>query len=293
MDDKLQYRIKGAIYGHLVGDVRGHRQESVDQSPGVYTDRGSMLLCTIGSINEMNGIDTEDIMTKFRDFYVGGYMTPEGECFQISEAVSQSIKNYCLGMPPDRCGVKDDASTDNNALSRILPIALYCASSSTDEIVRQSHEVTAITHNNLISKVCSALYSLLIRSLMLQKGEKVFDILAKHYKDNKMESYSSALTDVKNWVTAAEIKGTSSVLDTFWSSWQCYSKHQTEFQHCMTACFKFGRNSGALGCLAGGLAGLTVGINDIPESWMRELKLKDETTEEINRFVQHAVQRVF
>ncbi len=252
-----------------------------------------MLLCTISSINEMDGIDAEDIMEKFRDFYVAGYMTPEGECFQISEAVSQAIKNYSIGMPPDRCGVKDNAALDNNALARILPIALYCASSSTEEIVRQAHEVTAITHNSPTSQVCSALYALLVRSLVSQKGEKAFDILEEHYKSNNMDSYAYTLSNVKKWVSQGEAKGSSFVIDTFWSAWQCYAKHQTEFQHCMTACFRFGQNGGALGCLAGGLSGLTLGINEIPESWMRELKLDESAAGEISRFAQKVVQQIY
>lgn len=291
--DNLKQRIRGSILGHLVGDARGHRQESLNQNPGVYTDRGSMLLCTIASINEADGIDQVDLMDKLRDFYVGGYMTSEGECFQISTATSQAIKNYSLGMPPDRCGVKGSDSIENDALARILPVALFCASLSTDEITKMAHQVSAMTHNNLITQVCCALYSLLIRSLLLQKGEKVFRILETHYNDSQMKDYSSTLAEIRNWVTDKKPAGTSLVIDSFWSAWQAYANHQTDFQHCMNACFKYGNNCGATACLAGGLTGLALGINDIPEAWMRELKIDAEATSEIDRFVERSIRQIF
>lgn len=220
-------------------------------------------------------------------------MTPEGECFQISLATSQSVKNFNLGMPPDRCGVKGEDASENDALSRVLPIALYHASSSTKELVNLAHGIIILTHNSLINQVCGALYALLIRSLITDKGEKVFDVLRKHYDSEQMNNHMDALIDIKEWLSNEDPKGTTFIIDSFWSSWQAYAKHQDEFQHCMNACFKYGNNCGATACYAGGLVGATVGINEIPEAWMRELKTQGPAEDAITIFVPKAMQRIF
>lgn len=289
----IQHKIKGALLGHLVGDARGLRQETLNQHPGVYTDRGSTMLCVASSINEMGCVDLPDIIECIRNFYVGGYLTPEGECFQISLATSQAIKNFNLGMPPDRCGVKGEDAIENDALARILPVALYHASSSTKELVDLTHDVIGLTHNNITNQVCGALYALLIRSLLLQKGEKVFDVLRVYYESDCPPDYENCLDGIKTWMKDKKPTGTTFVIDTFWGAWQAYAKHQDEFQHCMNACFKYGNRCGAAACYAGGLVGATVGVNEIPEAWIRELKIQGQAEDEINQFTRKTMQRIF
>jgi len=301
-------RIKGAIVGLLIGDALGYPYsgkkvpiQKVDfaygpdgEDPGTYQGASSLALCTMASICECHGIMADDIVEKFNDFLIAGYLGSSEDCSDLSEVTIAAIKNYNNGMPPDRCGIKED--NDNECLARILPVALECATDSIDVLVDRIHHVCKITHAQEISEVTCAIYGLIIRTIIQQKPEKVFDLLEDYYKTKKMENYVKAIKDLKSWrngdtILQEEATGRS-ISDCFWSAWAAYSKFEDDYSLCVRSAISFGNDANSTGAVAGGLSGLVNGIEGIPNEWLRTLILPSEAMGVIQSFTDRVVSRI-
>jgi len=296
--DILESAIKGSIIGLLVGDALGFpysgrkiSHSKIDmiegkngEPAGSFQGPGALTLCTMSSIVEYGTIDTSDIIEKFNDFMIGGYMASTEDCSDISPATIAAIKNYNNGMPPDKCASKDEID-DNECLTRILPIALFCSNGSLDNLVDKSHEVCRITHAQTKSQVVCALFCLIVRNLLIQHSEKVFDLLKDYYVTKKMNDYTIELDKFKEYKnTIKYTPNSTSVEDCFWNAWMAYAKYENNFKDCVSFAIASSGDPNSAGAVAGSLSGLVNGLSSIPNKWLQKLYLTQETMEVINKF---------
>jgi ADP-ribosyl-[dinitrogen reductase] hydrolase len=295
----LEMLLKGSIVGCLTGDALAYpyrfsdkipstiRMKESDLAAGSYTYGGAMMLCTIASLNECNEIDTEDIMTKLHEFYVSGFMASGTESGELGLTTMQSIKNHANGMPHDKCGLKD--VTDCGNLPRMLPLGLFC--SEDNELIEMSHKVCKITHGHIRNQICSVIYCMLIRNILLQRAQKVFNTLKEYYAQHAMEEYAQELNYIREWNNNNTITGGNDVVNSFWSAWRIYATNQEDYQHTVCCAIKLGNNTNTTASLAGSLAGLRNGLNDIPQRWLNDLSLSTEVMDEISIFVNRIVRK--
>lgn len=299
--------IKASIVGQLIGDAVGYpysnRQVPAHtinmiagpdgEEPGTYQGPSSLSLCTMASINELQEIDLHDIMEKFNDFMIAGYLGASDNCSDLSEITIAAIKNHLNGITPDRCGLREDERNDNECLARILPIGLYLAPETNETIIRQSHKVCKITHAHVKSQVVCALYCLIIRGLLLQKTGKVFDLLEEYYAEQKMEEYTEALSDLKNADKVIEESENGRSVDyCFWGAWTSHSKFENDYKLCLTNAVSLGGDANSIGAVAGGISGLVNGLSNIPPPWMNTIKLSTEVMETINAFIDGVIRKI-
>lgn len=297
--------VKGSVIGHLIGDAIGYPYEGIDnvaqyqiemvrghheELEGSWSALGAFSLATMESLNEFDGIDLQDIMEKFNDVYIAGYLCPDNECRDLGSVTTQAVKNYTNGMPPDKCGIRDDV-TDNDCLGRILPIGLYFASNPLDEFLDNIHAVCRLTHASEICEVTCVSYCMVIRNLLLQRAEKAFDIIEEYYRTNNSDKHLEALSALSEYKTTKNPTGGKHVVDSFWSAWACHVKNENDFACCVTDSIHLGNDTNTTAALAGGISALSNGLNDIPYRWLRILRLNNETMEIIQTFVDTVVKR--
>ena len=92
MDNKLQDRLVGSLVGLAIGDAVGASVEfkKRDTFPlvtdmngggpfrlpvGYWTDDTSMALCLADSLIEKSGLDKDDLLSKFVQWYLHGYLS--------------------------------------------------------------------------------------------------------------------------------------------------------------------------------------------------------------------------
>lgn len=289
--------IKGSIYGHLIGDAIGFPLKNISVLPkyfdmygsssvpkGTYSDAGAMMLCTISAINECHRVSAEEILDNLQDWYLQGYLASNNDCMEIKPNVIQALTNYTNSFPPDKCGITDDKQNNNAALVRMLPIALFYANKSIDDLIDNIHLLTKLTNAQLDNQVCCVLYGLLIRNILLHKKEKIFELLKDYYKTKKQPNNIKTLNSIQEWKQHNTPSGTEYVIDSFWSAWQSYSGSNS-FDSCIETAVKLRNSCDDTACLAGSLFGLTEGFNNISEEWVNNLRLSFEAIEEINKFV--------
>jgi ADP-ribosyl-[dinitrogen reductase] hydrolase len=307
--EQLESFVKGAIMGHLIGDALGYPYsfrenlpEVIDMIPGPsgeqagsYQAPGALSLCTIANINEFGGIQLHDLMEKFHDFLIAGYLAPHNDidqCADISPVTVEAIKKHTNGMPPDRCGSKKEDQCDNECLTRMLPIGLFYATEPVDKLIDTAHQVCAITHARVEHQVACTLYVMLVRNLLLQKAEKVFDFLEDYYKTTKRREHAEAVIELKGWKSEKQQTGGKQVQDCFWSAWKAYTLFERDYRFCVTSAIQMGNDANSTACVAGGLSALTNGLGDIPTPWLNSIALTSEVMEAVMTFTDKIVSRM-
>lgn len=298
MNDYTELLIKGAVIGHLIGDSLGyaniakeklypHQVQLVDSilPAGTYTFKSAQMLAVISSIVDSDGINPEDIAEKLYEIYVGGYLTPDGECDDIGLTTVQSVKNHANGMSYNQCGLKEEIYNDSECLTRMLGIGLYCANKSVDELILKSHEVCAITHASVKSQVVCALYSLIIRNIYLQKNEKAFELLLDYYKTKEMKEYYDSLQNLKEWKKENTLSGDQTLEDTFWTTWTTFAQYPDDYSDAVSNGLVNSKNRNTIGSLIGSLSGLSNGLNEIPTKWLDKIRLPDEVLILVTEFI--------
>ncbi len=303
--DQAELFVKGSIVGHLTGDALGHCWTDAKDIPdelemietptskvGEYTSVGAFSLATMASINDCGELDLDDLLEKFYDVYIAGYLTPATECYAIGSATSAALNRYSNGFPPDRCGVVNISDADS--LARMLPVALFHCTDSTETIVKKAHLTCSLTHASIVDQVICAVYCLIVRNLILQKAEKVFELLGHYYIEQNMSDHARYLLNMKIYGGRGKIeeKDITAALQCFWVSWNSFSRDENDYSFTVSNAIKFAQNKNTAGAVAGSLGALNNGLNDIPAKWLRTLQLTSEVMETIQKFVDTVVHRI-
>lgn len=289
---EIKLCIEGAIFGSFIGNALGYRcldkkltRTTISQQLArQYSEAGAMSLCTMVSLIDSERLDTEDMANRFHEWYIGGYMAAS-EKIQGRINVSQALRLYINGMPPDRCGSKE-IPADNSALMRMLPLALWNASEPISTIVSDAHEATKFTNQQIEAQVCSALYCLLIRRFLLEQTYKISDILSIFYAEKDMKEHIKILNNFQETCNNSKPQGKSDAFNSFWSASSIFAKNDKNFENAISQAIMLGNDCEVTSYLVGSLSGIILGVNDIPQRWLNQLDLSNEAKKVITSFVQ-------
>lgn len=263
-----------------------------NQPEGTWSDDSSMTLAALCSIIDKGTIDSEDIMKRFVAWDYEGEYTPFGQAFDQGRTCTAAIYNYVTGKDIWTCGLEDEYSNGNGSLMRIMPVCLYAYFQSNAEIISEEqavelvHEVSALTHAHLRSKMACGLYYFMIKAILdgqgtltelLQKG--VDDAVTFYHKDMdnlvQMAHYGRLfhLNEFKE-VSEDEIRSTGYVVDSLEAAvWSLITTDS--FEQAALKAVNLGGDTDTIGAIAGGLAGLYYGYKSIPSKWLKVIKKRN------------------
>lgn len=145
---------------------------------------------------------------------------------------------------------------------RILPLAL----SPYYESYKQIEILTSLTHaHNLSIKACQ-IYSYIVS--LLNDGMEI-DIIEE---DGFSEPYDR-LSKLRK-IHKSDIKSTTFVVHTLEASLWCVMS-TNNYRDCVLTAVNLGGDTDTIAALAGGLAGLIYGYENIPSEWIDRLRGKD------------------
>ncbi|MBR2024612.1 MAG: ADP-ribosylglycohydrolase family protein, partial [Clostridia bacterium] len=183
--ERLQ-KIKGIIFGHAVADALGVPVEfksreylrknpvtdmmgygTYHQPKGTWSDDTSMTLCTLESIAKYGEINLPDIMESFSKWRCFGYMTPNGDCFDIGNATYSAISNYLEGKSFPY-GENNEFSNGNGSLMRIIPVTLFHTLKKQSPVKYREdvHNVSMLTHPHIRSVLACGIYDFVLYELI-------------------------------------------------------------------------------------------------------------------------------
>lgn len=265
----MSNRLKNAIYGLAVADALGVPYEfkqrgtfkctdmigygTWDQPKGTWSDDTSMTLATCKSIKDKRKIETEDMMKNFRLWYKKGNFTAHNEVFDIGGTTQYAITT---GQ-----GVNDVNANGNGSLMRILPLAFI---DCTEEEIRK---VSNLTHAHEWSTKACIIYVKIAKGLI--NGENI-SIMVKSNKEEEPYHRLSYIHELQE----TEIKSSGFVVDTLEAALWCVATTNS-YSTCVLKAVNLGNDTDTVAAVAGGLAGIIYGYENIPEKWINELANKE------------------
>ena len=300
------------IMGVVIGDALGMPVQFMDRNevkqspvlgmegygtynmpPGTWSDDSSMTLAALDSIREKGKIDSDDIMKRFVDWYKNGAYTPHGIAFDMGATCVKAIGRYGNPYSYKECGCTDEYSNGNGSLMRIMPVCLYVYENVKKEKITEDkgleliHEVSALTHAHLRSKMACGFYYFMVKAILdeegnltskLQKGiDNAVTFYHRDFSNLVQMAYYGRLFHLDEFVnvTEDEIKSSGYVVDSLEAA--VWSLITTEsFEEGLLRAVNLGGDTDTIGAIAGGLAALHYGYNNIPESWRTEIIKVDQ-----------------
>ena len=290
----VQFWSREEIKENPVTTMRGYG--SYNMPPGTWSDDSSMSLAILDSIYEKNGIDYDDIMIKFYEWTVYGKYTPEGKAFDQGNTCMGAILNYALGKDYKTCGKIGERANGNGALMRTMPVCLFAYEKykngelNLKEALEYVHGVTALTHNHIRAKMASGIYFFMIQAILDLQGT-IIERLQKGM-DNATIFYTEDIVNLVEWsrygrmknleefalLLEDDIKSTGYVVDSLEAAvWSLITTDT--FEEGLIKAVNLGDDTDTVGAIAGGLAGLFYGYENIPEEWKNSIIKKDEIVE--------------
>ncbi len=288
--EEIKNRKKGPVTGMESGGV-------YDMPEGIWSDDSSMAIATMISLKEKEEAVPDDIMNKFVEWEVEGKYTPFGEAFDEGNTCSRSIYRYLENPDIRTCGSVGEHANGNGALMRILPLCLYYYDRQTrfctseDEAIEGIHVISGLTHNHIRSKMCCGLYYFMVKSIiagtqsnekpdlkkLLQSGiDSGFDYYRKDYVNLNEMKHLERLFDLPEFgkVPVEDIRSSGYVIDSIEAAVWCLITTDS-YRKCMLQAVNLGDDTDTVAAIAGGLAGLYYGYEEIPDEWLSVISRRD------------------
>ena len=261
--------------------------------PGTWSDDSSMALATLDSIREIGGVDYSDIMDRFVRWNFFGEYTPAGKAFDQGNTCVEAICNYVRDKDYKTCGKTGEQANGNGGLMRIMPACLYAYEKVLDgewdvkQALECVHQVSALTHNHLRSKIACGIYYFMIKNIIEGKGsllerlqQGIDDAVAFYQGDiaNAGElAHYSRLFHLDEFAKAKEdtIKSSGYVVDSLEAAvWSLITEDTLE--ETLLKAVNLGGDTDTIGAIAGGLAVLFYGYESVPEEWRKQIIKEEE-----------------
>lgn len=299
--NKQQNRIRGGLYGLLVGDALGVPYEfhSADEIPpcheiemtppegfsrahlnvlpGTWSDDGAQALCLLDSLVECGRFCLKDFSDRLLAWYGEGKWAVDGEVFDVGIQTGEALNAYRAGLDPKKCGMLRPNGKGNGALMRTLPLALWHRGTDR-KLVLTAHEQCLPTHGNPCNQVCCALYCLVARYLAAGREfapalEEAVRVLRKFYlemPEHEKEFEWSVRPD-----EPCQGKGSGYVVDCLRSAFMILLRAGS-YEEAVKQAVMLGNDTDTTACVAGGLAGIMFGEEGIPKRWIKALRGREE-----------------
>ena len=291
----LQEHVISGVMGLCIGDALGvpvefsTREErkanpvtdmvgngTYDLPAGTWSDDSSLTFCLMDAI--MHGGGPDEILKNFCAWMDEGFMTPGGVALGIGRATRSAIEKKKKGVDPIHCGGTGERDNGNGALMRILPLAFYFRYLPLDEILRRTEEISSLTHRHPRSQIACGIYViaavLLIQGYGKQKAiQEACATVMEWYKlrngYSKERAHFSRLPQIWQY-REEEIRSTGYVVDTIEAAFWCFAR-STDYASCVLLAVNLGSDTDTTAAVAGGLAGIFYGLDNIPTQWLDRL----------------------
>lgn len=280
----VEFKPREALRREPVRGISGYGTHY--QPPGTWSDDSSMALLTAESL--LGGYDPDDIMLRFRQWIARGAMTPYGVVFDAGITTRAAIRRAEEGIRPELCGGGAEGDNGNGSLMRILPLSVAVRGLGTDEIIRRSFEVSALTHAHLRSRLCCAYFSLLVRGVLEGMGLKTAMGRATRELTPQIPPEEHAiLRDILDGGVLERpeerIESGGYVIHTLEAALWCCHKY-LDYPSAVLAAVNLGNDTDTTAAVAGGLAGLLYGQQAIPLEWIQALARREDVLRLANAF---------
>lgn len=297
-------QIRAAILGCAIGDAMGVPVEfksrpSLKQDPvtgyrgygshnvpaGTWSDDTSMTLASLDSL--ARGLDYDDMMRRFCDWYDNAAYTATDMVFDIGIATRQALMEYQRGVPALQCGGKGEYNNGNGSLMRISPAAVYCKYkmplASLDERMDVIHKTSMLTHAHPRSMMGCGIYSIIMMELLESRSkDAIYSGIEKteaYYRSqpdfsDELPYYQRVFDLHRTTYTEEDINSSGYVVSTLEAALWCTLTTEN-YSECILKAVNLGSDTDTVAAVAGAMAGELYGMEGIPSEWYDGLLRKE------------------
>ncbi|MFA7543224.1 MAG: ADP-ribosylglycohydrolase family protein [Candidatus Cloacimonadaceae bacterium] len=297
----MQFKSRDYASRHPIVDMGKYRSgheyhKYLPQIIGLWSDDTSLTLCLAESL--ASGYDLGDMAQKNYAWLSEGYRSALPYAFDIG-------RQCAIGIPQAKELADKNAAelpnlikqnivnaNGNGALMRILPLLIKTYGQDIDTAYQYVKEVSALTHPHIRSVFC-CLYYLRFAERILNKMDKheAFEEIQKEMYDfscripitvkDAMElmrliDYDIAAFDSNNVDNPSNYLHSSGyVVHSLEAALWCILNNES-FEETLLAAVKLGEDTDSIAAIAGGVAALLYGFEEIPANWIDLLQSKEE-----------------
>lgn len=304
-------RLKSMIYGVAVGDALGVPYEFCsrsemkeepckdmigygvyDQPAGSWSDDTSLTLCLLDAIDyNKQVIDFDIAKQNCIDWCFQERFTANNVRFDIGNTTFQAIKRMSNGVNLFNCGSKEDTHNGNGSLMRISPLVpLLVNIKEIENRFQLIEKVSCMTHGHVISIVGCHIYCEIMMNLWngMEKFKAISNAIKKlkEFYEDKNEipydisyreafyKYERIFSDDFASLSNKHILSHGYVLVTLEASLWCFLNGK-DYEDIVLMAVNLGKDTDTTAAIAGSMAGLYYGIENIPEDWICTILNKD------------------
>lgn len=274
-----------------------------NQPAGTWSDDSSLAFCLADSLS--NGYNLEDIARKMVAWLDSGLWTPYGKVFDIGIRTSHSLnrlafliaRNETITAIPKHEARRSD--NGNGSLMRILPLALSLHKKPTLMRYQVVDEVSSLTHPHVRSVIGCFLYIEYAIALIdgadkyaaYQKMRQSCAEIAVINNEPEAEHYSRILNGEIHKLPELEISGSGYVVHCLEAALWCLLNSNSYAETVLKA-VNLGDDTDTTACVAGGLAGLLYGHEQMPPKWIDQIARKEDIAQLANSLQQYYEKRM-
>lgn len=289
-------------------DMIGHG--TYDQEAGTWSDDSSIALATLDGLtdyefgeDDLEGlkiknfaeiIDYDSIARKFADWLVNNEYTPHGDVFDVGNTTRHAIYSFYAGkVDALHAGGAGERDAGNGSLMRILPVSflIYFLSLKYDfdeeGEMEAIHNLSSITHRTLRCQMGCGIYIKIALELLKnyfgsEDDSKLLELVnnginsAKEYYETKDEFahelsiYEDVFSLEIQDFDRDEINGSGYVVDALKAALWCLLNNNN-YRDTALAAVNLGHDTDTTAAIAGGLAGIYYGYDNIPSNWLDQI----------------------
>lgn len=289
----VEFLDREELLKHPVEGMRGYGTYNLPE--GSWSDDTSMTLATVHSLKK--GFNLDDMMKQFVLWLTEGQYTPYGEVFDVGNTCLRAITRYMINRDVRVCGYDKESDNGNGSLMRILPVCLHLYEKQSNEeledgkMIEQIHETSALTHAHLRSKIACGIYYYMVRSIIGNKAggenntKKSLNECLQDGIDEAFDYYEKDMSIIKELchyerircimelanIEESSIDSHGYVVTTLEAALWCLVKSNS-YKDAMLKAVNLGNDTDTIAAIAGGLAGLYYGYENIPDEWLQVVK---------------------
>ncbi|WDF49095.1 ADP-ribosylglycohydrolase family protein [Paenibacillus sp. KACC 21273] len=310
----INHSSKDGIIGLLVGDAVGVPYEFLDretiarhpavdmigygthqQPAGTWSDDGALTVALLVSLIHHPELDTIDLGRRFIQWYRQGIWAARREVFDIGIATRKAIAHIEQDPTrPEQAGGNDEYSNGNGSLMRILPLIYKLVNKDAATRLDWITRVSSLTHRHPVSILGGLIYVeigiQLLQSPPSTTLKQCYQQACQHinvqYADYpEIERYQRLLSGEIDQFPIEEISSSGYVVHTLEASiWVLL--HSSNYREAILQAVNLGEDTDTTAAVAGGLAGIYYGYEQIPKEWLHPLARLEEMVEYCEQFDQ-------
>ncbi len=282
----IQDKCRGSLLGLATGDALGTTVEfsrrgtftpltdiigggPFNLKPGEWTDDTSMALCLAESLIANEGMNLNDQLDRYIEWWQNGHNSVTGRCFDIGNTVSSALRNYQRTHDP-YSGSTDARSAGNGSIMRLAPVPIFFANNPTAAIDAAA-ESSRTTHGATEAvDACRLFTHLIIRAFTAESKETIFTATPPPDLCPTIVDIAAGTYKTKG---KSDIKGSGYVVQSLEAALWAFGNSDT-FEEGALLAVNLGDDADTTGAVYGQIAGAYYGMSGIPKHWLKKLAWK-------------------